>query len=101
MLIISTSEKLALELEALGDPTLEQIIERAREGYYDDYKTHLTYPKSALMVDLQELGHEQFADRVMEGEFDGTQAEASEWVNSVEGQIILSKIAKAEGQKDV
>ena len=97
MSTIPTSEKLALSLEALGDPTLDTIIARSREGYYDDYKTHLLYPKSALMVDLQELGHEQFADRVLAGEFDGTLAESQEWINSMEGQAILTKITKVQG----
>jgi hypothetical protein len=82
---IPTTERLALALVKVGAPPL--MIERAREGYYDDYKSPLAMPETQLLIDAREarLGRE-FYGRIVDGEFDATKAEAEEWAASPDGQ---------------
>ena len=83
---LPTTEKLARALEAEKDPRLEQMIERARAGYYDDYKSELTFPIRTLVEDLGDLGKWDLVRRAMAGEFDATREESDEWARSPEGQ---------------
>jgi len=87
---IPTSERLAQALEAelrtTHDTRLELLIGRARDGFYDDFKSDLPNPQQALVYDLRTLGHFKFAQRVIDGEFDATMEEAEAWANSPEGQ---------------
>ena len=75
-----TTERLAEALEADGAP--DEMIERARTGYYDDFKSRLAMP---IM---------QFA---MEGEFDSTRDEAEEWARSEEGTVVRSELLGKKG----
>ena len=67
-----TTEKLAIALESLNDPALEPLIVRAREGYYDDFKSPLATPQVQLAKDITLLAHPGFVDRIIAGEFDAT-----------------------------
>jgi hypothetical protein len=75
-----TTERLAAALEAAAAPT--EMIERARAGYYDDYKSDLPFPCVQLVNDLREVGLTELAQRTIAGEFDGTPQEAAAWSES-------------------
>ena len=79
-------------LEELNDPALEPLIKRARDGYYDDYKTTIPAPLVQLIQDITVCGHPKFAKRVKTGEFDATKAESDAWVKSEEGQFALRSL---------
>lgn len=93
---LPTTERLAQALEALGDPKLEPVIQRAREGHYDDFKSLLPMPLHQLVTDLRAAGHGGFAKRVMEGEFDVTKEESEAWARSPEGQAVFEELARGK-----
>jgi hypothetical protein len=86
---LPTTERLARALEVANDSRLAQMIERARDGYYDDYKSKLATPITQLIHDLRSLGLEALARRAMDGEFDATLEESGEWFES-EGRHLIS-----------
>lgn len=73
---MKTSEKLAQELHAVG---LFEMEAKAREGYYDDFRSPLDTPIIQLVNDLRAKGANSLADRAMSGAFDASKAEATEW----------------------
>lgn len=81
---VPTTEKLAAALEAAACPA--DMIALARRGFYDDYKSELISPISRLVHDLRVLGKIELAKRAMNGDFDGTRAEADAWAASQEGR---------------
>lgn len=60
---IPTTERLAQALESLNDPRLADMIQKARAGHYDDFKTELTFPQVQLVIDLRALGGGVFSSR--------------------------------------
>lgn len=62
---------------------------KARTGYYDDFKSPIATPMVQLVHDLQAAGKPDLAKRAMNGEFDGTKAEAEEWY-AKEGKDLIS-----------
>ena len=80
-----TTEKLAQELHALG---LFDMEKKAREGYYDDFKSPLATPIIQLVNDLNSVGATSLAKRAMNGAFDASKEEAEEWF-SKEGKHLL------------
>ena len=91
---LPTTEKLAMALEKLNDPALEPLIKRAREGYYDDYKTTIPTPLVQLAQDITVCGHSEFVERIKDGEFDATKEESDAWVKSPDGQAALRSLVK-------
>jgi hypothetical protein len=87
-----TTEKLAKALEAAGAP--ESMIKKAREGYYDDYKSHLAFPEMQLHHDAHVAGLEGIKAAVEAGEFDSTKEESDEWARSEEGQAAFAELTK-------
>jgi hypothetical protein len=81
---LPTTERLARALEAVGSPLLEGMIDLARSGYYDDFKSSLIQPQVTLYGDLKSLGFDDLAQRVVDGEFDCTKEEAEEWMRLAE-----------------
>jgi len=81
-----TTERLAAALEAAAAPAA--MIERARAGYYDDYKSELATPCIQLVHDLGAAGLKELQDRAIDGEFDGTREESDAWFQS-EGRGML------------
>ena len=73
---MKTSDKLAQVLDEHG---LSAMAKRAREGYYDDYRSPIATPIRELVQDLQAAGQHELANRAANGEFDGTKEEAEEW----------------------
>lgn len=91
---IPTTERLALALEALGDPRLVDLIANARRGLYDDFKTTLPFPQITLVYELRALGHSEFARRVIDGEFDATMEESMAWSESQEGRAAMQELLR-------
>jgi hypothetical protein len=91
-MIEPTTEKLAKALEAVNAPT--DMIQRARDGYYDDYKSPLAMPELQLLSDARALGLETIAQGVINGEWDATKEESDEWAASPEGQAAFSELIK-------
>lgn len=47
------------------------VVDQARRGQWSDFKSPLALPKMELVSMLRIDGHEQLAQRVICGEFDG------------------------------
>lgn len=95
--MMTTREKLAIALTGINAPA--DMVERARRGYYDDYLSELAAPIATLVSDLRELGTAAalvLSQRAMEGEFDGTLAEAEAWASTPEAEELKRKL----GMKD-
>lgn len=87
---IPTTERLALALEQAGAPPY--MIERARNGYYDDYTSPLAGPIMQLVADARAEGLSRIAERAADGEFDGTREESDAWAHSPEGQATFRQV---------
>lgn len=81
-----TTEKLARALEKTDDIRVKPLVWRARRGYYHDFLSPLPTPELQLVQDLRDLGMEELAQRVIDGEFDASHAESRAWSDSEEGQ---------------
>lgn len=81
---IPTTEKLAQALREAGAP--DWMIVRAESGYYDDYKSTVSSPIMALVVDAHHNGLHAIAHRARNGDFDAQKWEADAWAKSPEGQ---------------
>lgn len=99
-----TTEKLGRTLEAI--PAIPRdMVRRAREGYYDDFKSPLTFPEMTLVEDLRRVAAnrslprsvrqeiEKIAQRVIGGEFDATAEESAAWAASPDGQETFRQLA--------
>lgn len=82
-----TTERLAAALVAASAPPA--MIVRARDGYYDDFKSDLELPCIQLVEDLQQAGLMDLRQRAIDGEFDGTPEESEHWMQT-EGKHLLS-----------
>jgi hypothetical protein len=89
-----TTERLATALLQAGAPPW--MIENAKNGLYDDFKSEIAIPTVLLVAHLKRLGMQEFAQRVVDGEFDSTKEEAEEWANSPEGQETFRKLINGE-----
>lgn len=90
MTAIPTTERLAQDLEAAGAPA--DMIQRARNGYYDDFKSPIAAPEAALLADARKAGLDSIAQGVMEGRWDATREEADEWARSPDGQATFQEL---------
>jgi hypothetical protein len=95
---IPTTERLARALEAANDPALAEMIVHARAGHYDDFKSELNAPITALVRDLRAAGHLELVQRARDGEFDSTPAEGAEWFDRV-GRHLLWEMDWSAGRK--
>lgn len=93
------SERLVRAMEATGDPKLADMIQKARAKYYDDFQSELAAPTVQLVEDLLAVGHEDLAERVKQGEFDGTPEESASWFEA-EGKDMLPKEMWKEFRSD-
>lgn len=87
-----TTEKLALALIEAGAP--QYLVDGARAGKYDDFKSDLATPILQLVLDLGEAARNWslpkavrekllgLANRAKVGEFDSTKEEAEDWAQS-------------------
>jgi hypothetical protein len=92
-----TTEKLAKALEEVNAPVW--MIEKARQGYYDDYKSPLAFPEMQLHQDAHVAGLESIKASVEAGEFDSTKEESDEWARSPEGQAAFAELVKPNRQQ--
>ena len=91
---IPTTEKLAKALVEAKAPLW--MIKRAREGYYDDFKSLIATPIVALVNDLRSVGLKDLANLAINGEWDSTDQEAEEWTQSPEGQEAIRRLINNE-----
>ncbi len=87
-----TTEKLAKALEENNAP--QDMIDKARAGFYDDYKSPLAFPEMQLRADALALGLNAIAEGVVNGEWDATKEEADEWARSPDGQATFAELIK-------
>lgn len=87
---IPTTEKLAKAMEEAGCPA--GMISKARQGYYDDYKSTIATPCMQLVADLSSAGKESLRQRAMNGEFDAQIWESDEWAHSASGKDAMSSL---------
>lgn len=85
-----TTERLAEALKAAGAPP--DMISRAREGYYDDFKSPLAMPEMQLVQDAREHGLTTIVEGVYRGEWDATKEESDEWARSPDGQATFREL---------
>lgn len=88
-----TAERLAAALEEAGLPP--ELVERARAAEFDDYRSPHAMPLITLVSELRAIGTPAAAgiiQRVIEGEFDGTKAEADAWAASPEGRATFAEL---------
>ena len=71
--MIPTTEKLAQALEEAKAPQV--MIDAARRGRYDDFKSESATPIVDLVHDLKNVGLQDLAKRAMCGEFDSRRQE--------------------------
>lgn len=89
---IPTREKLVRALAAEHAPL--EMIDRAAQGWYDDYTSPLSTPIAALVNDATYHGLNGIAKRAMAGEFDAQKWEADDWALSQGGQEALAQLAQ-------
>ena len=93
---LSTSERLVRDLKALNDPKLENIITRAEEGYYDDFKTPIAFLTIALVSDLEQAGYSNLANNAKEGKWSSTVEEGREWFEEEGWDLLKEDVEKNE-----
>lgn len=86
----STRERLAVALAVANVPT--SVIRRARAGEFDDYLSDDPFALLTLATELEQNGYNELAQRVRDGEFDGTKAEADAWAASSEGKLAIAEV---------
>lgn len=84
-----TTERLAAALEEERAP--KWMVDAARVGRYDDYKSELAFPIMQLVRDSRFYNLTRIVRRAKDGEFDGTRQEADAWAASEEGRKIFAE----------
>jgi hypothetical protein len=102
MSTLPTTEKLARAIEAAAEahpdkPQMRMMAGRARNGYYDDFKSLLATPCIQLVRDLDALGCAELSARAKNGEFDATKEESDAWAASPAGQATFNELLKGGG----
>lgn len=77
---MKTKEKLAEDLRKANAP--DDMVQRALQGYYDDYESPLATPIHRLVNDAIEWGLMDIANKARNGDYDGTKEESEAWLNS-------------------
>ena len=62
-------ERLVKALEEAKAP--RQMIQKAKEGYYEDFSSPVAFPITQLVEDAKATALHDIASRAMQGEFDG------------------------------
>lgn len=103
---LPTTERLAQALETCRKTVttsghrlrLEAMIHRARIGFYDDFKSDLATPLLYLVEHARQIGLDDIAQRVMDGEFDSTPAESQAWMQREGWQMLTANFAAGKTQ---
>lgn len=85
---MKTKDRLARDLKLFSAP--EQMIEYARNGFYDDFESPTATPILRLIQDCLENGINEIAERAKNGEYDATKEESDRWFKK-EGYRYLGK----------
>lgn len=91
-----TKDKLADALEKAGLP---EMAAKAREGWYHDFLSPLTFPDLQLAEDLLaaiqkgNLAADELFVRHMNGEFDASKEEADAWALSPAGRAAYDQLS--------
>lgn len=85
-----SSEQLVEALIEAGAPA--EMIQRAREDYYHDFKSPLALPEMELLTDARRHGLTTIAEGVIEGRWDATKEESDAWAASPEGQATFREL---------
>lgn len=100
-----TKDKLAAALREAG---LNDMADKAAEGYYHDFLSPLDFPEMQLEADLRAardsaaimLGQgiaqpiEELRQRHLNGDFDASTEESDEWMASEDGQQTFDSLIK-------
>jgi hypothetical protein len=89
-----TAENLAKELEKANAP--QWLIDEARANSFHDYLSDRTFPEVDLVINLRNLNMNDFAQRVIDGEFDASKEESDAWAASPEGQEIFQELVNTK-----
>lgn len=84
---MGTKEKLVTALTNAGAP--DDMLNKARVGYYDDFESAIATPITALVADCRAAGLNDLAARAMRGDFDATPEESEAWYQR-EGKDLLA-----------
>lgn len=85
-LMAHTKDLLAAALREAG---LDDMADKAAEGYYHDFLSPLATPEMQLAEDLAAIGTDAalaLRERHINGEFDASVEESDVWADSPEGQ---------------
>jgi len=85
---MKTKDRLVKDLKMFGAP--EQMIEYARNGFYDDFETPIATPILRLIQDCLENGINEVAQRAKDGEYDASPEESKRWFGK-EGRRYLGQ----------
>lgn len=94
-----SKERLIEALISKGAPKI--MLERAREGYYNDFQSTIATPIFALIADAEKYGLPNIAYRARNGEFDASPEEAQIWFQKEGRGLILGEKANEQSQTDV
>jgi len=89
---IPTTEILAEALEAAHAPA--KMIEQARAGHYDDFKSDLLFPIRELVKDARAAGLASLSIRATSGEFEAQLWECDAWRAGPEGKAAFRKVGR-------
>lgn len=81
---LPTTERLARDLANAGLP--DDMVKRAREGWYDDFVGPNAMPITLLVQDLRDNNRPDLAAEAANGKWDATKEEGEAWAASSEGQ---------------
>lgn len=85
-----TSDLLADALDAEGAP--REMVDAARSGHYDDFRSELAFPLTQLVHDATRFGMDGIVKRALDGEFDAQDWEAEAWRASPEGRATFHEL---------
>lgn len=81
------------------NPEVQEIAQALRLGVFDEFGDgEKATPLMDLARELQEAGLRDFAQRVMDGEFDASEEDSKRWIEQQTGEI--SEIADLLGLRD-
>lgn len=99
-----SKEKLVKDLEKIesqrkDDPRFSKdererlavMIERAKAGYYSDYDSPIEFPCVTLVIDSDNLGLQDIAEKAKIGEYDATREESDAWYER-EGKHLVANM---------
>lgn len=86
---MTSIEKLVRDLEKYKAPP--QLVDKAKEGYYNDVKSPVAFPIVTLVRECRAAGLHQVADAAVKGEYDATTEEWDEYMKGSEFTQMIDK----------